>query len=59
LFIWPAESVMTTADKTMSHEGYQLMHWIDGDFNYWAVSDVSGGDLHLFKQAFEKQLPRR
>lgn len=59
LFIWPAESVMTVADKTISHQGYQLVHWIDGDFNYWAVSDVSDGDLQLFKQAFEKQLPRR
>jgi len=59
LFIWPAESVMTVADKTLSHQGYQLVHWIDGDFNYWAVSDVSESDLQLFKQAFEKQLPRR
>ena len=59
LFIWPADSVMTVADKTISHQGYQLVHWIDGDFNYWAVSDVSEGDLQLFKQAFEKQLPRR
>jgi len=59
LFIWPAESVMTTADKTMSRQGYQLVHWIDGDFNYWAVSDVSEGDLEAFRQAFEKQLPRR
>lgn len=59
LFIWPAESVMTTAAKTISHQGYQLVHWIDGDFNYWAVSDVSESDLQLFKQAFEKQLPRR
>ena len=59
LFIWPAESVMTTADETISHQGYQLVHWIDGDFNYWAVSDVSDGDLQLFRQAFEKQLPRR
>jgi anti-sigma factor RsiW len=59
LFIWRAESVMTVADKTISRQGYQLVHWIDGDFNYWAVSDVSEGDLQLFKQAFEKQLPRR
>jgi len=58
LFIWPAESVMTTANKTISHQGYQLVHWIDGDFNYWAVSDVSDADLQLFRQAFEKQLPR-
>jgi anti-sigma factor RsiW len=55
LFIWRAESVMTVADKTISRQGYQLVHWIDGDFNYWAVSDVSEGDLQVFKRAFEKQ----
>ncbi len=59
LFIWPAESAMTTAGKTISRQGYQLVHWVDGDFNYWAVSDVSDADLQLFKQAFEKQLPHR
>jgi mycothiol system anti-sigma-R factor len=59
LFIWPAESVMTVANKTISHQGYQLVHWIDGDFNYWAVSDVSESDLQLFKQAFDKQLQPR
>jgi len=56
LFIWPADSVMTVANKTLSHQGYQLVHWVDGDFNYWVVSDVSESDLQLFKQAFEKQL---
>jgi anti-sigma factor RsiW len=59
LFIWPAESVMTAANKTISRQGYQLVQWIDGDFNYWAVSDVSDGDLQAFRQAFEKQLQRR
>ena len=59
LFIWPAESVITASDKKISRQGYQLLHWIDGDFNYWAVSDVSDADLQLFRQAFEKQLPRR
>ena len=59
LFIWRAESVMTVANNTISRQGYQLVHWIDGDFNYWAVSDVSESDLQLFKQAFEKQLPHR
>src|SRR5689334_3525513 len=32
LFIWPVESVMTVANKTLSHQGYQLVHWVDGDF---------------------------
>jgi anti-sigma factor RsiW len=44
---------------TISRQGYQHVHWIHGDFNYWAVSDISESDLELFKQAFEKQVPRR
>jgi anti-sigma factor RsiW len=59
LFVWPAESGSTGADKRITRQGYQLLHWVDSDFNYWAVSDVSDNDLQAFKQAFEKQLPRR
>jgi anti-sigma factor RsiW len=59
LFVWPAESGSTNRTKTITRQGYQLLHWVDADFNYWAVSDVSESDLQLFKQAFEKQLPRR
>jgi len=59
LFVWPAESGSTGADKRITHQGYQLLHWVDSDFNYWAVSDVSDNDLQAFKQVFEKQLPRR
>jgi anti-sigma factor RsiW len=39
----------------MSHQGYQLLHWADPDFNYWAVSDVSANDLQTFKQQLEAQ----
>jgi len=59
LFVWPAESGSTGADKRITRQGYQLLHWVDSDFNYWAVSDVSDSDLQVFKQAFEKQLPHR
>jgi anti-sigma factor RsiW len=59
LFVWPAESGSTGADKRITRQGYQLLHWVDSDFNYWAVSDVSDNDLQAFKQVFEKQLPRR
>ena len=59
LFVWPAESGSPGADKRITRQGYQLLHWVDSDFNYWAVSDVSDNDLQAFKQVFEKQLPRR
>jgi anti-sigma factor RsiW len=39
----------------MSHQGYQLLHWADPDFNYWAVSDVNASDLQTFKQQFQLQ----
>ena len=53
LFVWPAASDEAKAPKTITREGYQLLHWADSDFNYWAVSDVNGNDLQLFKQQFE------
>lgn len=59
LFVWPAESGATATTNGMTRQGYQLLHWVDSDFNYWAVSDVSDNDLQTFKQLFEKQLPHR
>jgi anti-sigma factor RsiW len=59
LFIWPATRVASKAEKTMAHQGYHLLHWIDADFNYWAVSDVSASDLQTFKQSFEGQVVNR
>jgi anti-sigma factor RsiW len=57
LFVWPAESNATGATKAMSRQGYQLLHWVDSDFTYWAVSDVNANDLQAFKQQFEAQTP--
>jgi anti-sigma factor (TIGR02949 family) len=56
LFVWPKESGATGITKTITRQGYQLVRWVDSDFNYWAVSDVSNNDLQAFKQVFEKQL---
>jgi anti-sigma factor RsiW len=56
LFVSPAESGATTK-KTITREGYQLLHWADADFNYWAVSDVSENDLQVFKDLFENRQP--
>jgi mycothiol system anti-sigma-R factor len=58
LFVWPAASDEAKAPKTITREGYQLLHWADSDFNYWAVSDVNVNDIQLFKQQFETRTPR-
>jgi anti-sigma factor RsiW len=57
LFVWPAASDSAKTTKAITHQGYQLLHWADPDFNYWAVSDVNASDLQTFKQLFEKQMP--
>jgi anti-sigma factor RsiW len=55
VFVWPGETAAARPASAMSHQGYQLLHWADPDFNYWAVSDVSANDLQTFKQQFEAQ----
>jgi mycothiol system anti-sigma-R factor len=59
LFIWPTTPADSKTQTTMAREGYHLVHWADGDFTYWAVSDVNLGDLQSFKQLFEQQTARR
>jgi mycothiol system anti-sigma-R factor len=58
LFVWPAASDDAKAPITITRQGYQLLHWADSDFNYWAVSDVNVNDIQLFKQQFETRTPR-
>jgi mycothiol system anti-sigma-R factor len=58
LFVWPAAADAKTTPQTISRQGYQLLHWADSDFNYWAVSDVNINDLQSFKQQFEAQTSR-
>ena len=56
LFVWPGETGAARPAMAMSHQGFQLLHWADPDFNYWAVSDVNANDLQTFKQQFEAQV---
>jgi len=55
-FVWPAGADAARSTKAMTREGYQLLHWKDSDFNYWAVSDVNEKELQEFKQLFEQQI---
>src|SRR5438477_612774 len=50
LFVWPVESNAAKGTETISRQGYQLLHWVNSDFNYWAVSDVNANDLQTLKQ---------
>jgi anti-sigma factor RsiW len=57
LFVWPAASDAAKTPKTITRQGYQLVHWVNSDFNYWAVSDISDGELQTFKRSLEQQIP--
>jgi len=56
LFVWPAGAEADRTMKTISRQGYQLLHWLDSEFNYWAVSDISAKELQEFEQLFEEQI---
>jgi anti-sigma factor RsiW len=56
LFVWPAPADAAKTTKTITRQGYQLLHWVNSDFNYWAVSDVNEKELQEFKQLFEEQI---
>jgi len=50
VFAWPAGKA--PSGETMASDGYTLVHWRQGDLDFWAVSDVAGGDLDQFRTAF-------
>ena len=58
LFIWPTTPKDSTAQTMVEREGYHLVHWSEGDFDYWAVSDVNINDLQSFRRLFEQQTAR-
>ena len=43
LFIWPSADVARLANA--AHKGYNMIHWQQGDMNYWAVSDLNASEL--------------
>ena len=55
LFIWPSESGRTTAAESFAKNGYNVLHWERDGFAFWAVSDVSAGDLTAFADLALKQ----
>src|SRR5437762_8779936 len=56
LFVWPLGPGRAGSTKAMTRQGYQLLHWVDSDLNYWAVSDINEKELQEFKQLFEEQI---
>jgi anti-sigma factor RsiW len=51
LFLWP--STASGADSG-SRQGYNWVHWNNGNFEMWAVSDVNSGDLQELRKLWQE-----
>ncbi len=51
LFIWPGQP-SSGREVRLSRNGYNMLHWTDGPMTYWAVSDVSAGELDRLKDLY-------
>jgi anti-sigma factor RsiW len=53
LFVWPdPKADKDRAPKTVSKNGYHLLHWNDEGMTYWAVSDLDSGELKDFANKY-------
>lgn len=60
LFVLPAKAHTTAWLPTnlfRAPTSYSVVHWTRGGLDYWAVSDVEGGELQQFHKAFAARAP--
>jgi anti-sigma factor RsiW len=50
LFVWPAPQGADAAPRTMTRNGYQLVHWRQSGMTCWAVSNLNAEELLEFAQ---------
>jgi anti-sigma factor RsiW len=48
LFVTPATVNRDTSPEFVTHRGYNVFHWIHGEMEYWAVSDLNPTELRQF-----------
>ena len=56
VFVWPDGSGSSSARAVESRQGYNLMRWSRGGFQFWAASDVSAADLAEFVRLLEMRI---
>ena len=50
LFIWPSQPGHAGPMQSFAENGYNVLHWDQGGFSFWAVSDVRMEDLRAFAE---------
>lgn len=57
LFISPVNQTATAKEELLKRHGYNMLHWLQGGMEYWAVSDVNQDDLKQFAQLVRGEAP--
>jgi anti-sigma factor RsiW len=52
LFVWPAKEADSRPASVPPRQGYNLIHWSEGEMLFWAVSDLNKKELMDFVQDF-------
>jgi anti-sigma factor RsiW len=53
LFIWPSSDAKP-GEKTLTYQGYNVVHWTKSGMVHWAVSNLNLEELRNFAQLIEK-----
>jgi anti-sigma factor RsiW len=48
LFVWPAAESSALPPRTLTTQGYHVIHWTDGDLTYWVASDLNEAEMQEF-----------
>ena len=57
VFVWPSSTGFSSKQAIKSRQGYNVMRWSRGGFEFWAVSDVNVSDLAEFVRLLETRTP--
>jgi anti-sigma factor RsiW len=56
VFVWPTPTGTSSTQAIESQQGYNIMQWARGGFQFWAVSDVNAQDLADFVRILETRI---
>ena len=56
LFVWPDMAGSSSTQTFEPRQGYNMLRWSRGGFQFWAVSDVSASDLSEFVRLLETRI---
>jgi anti-sigma factor RsiW len=54
LFVVPAEEGHAGLARSGIRQGYQWIHWNRAGMSFWAISDISAGDLEEFARLLQR-----